>query len=363
MQKNKSIAQLLDEKPYLIAIFISVLIILWMASGLFQVNATTTPASTPVKLPQVKVESLSATQINKSLQLYGRTEPDKLAKISAREPGEVTEILIQEGQKVRQGEVILRLDQGDLLQQKNAAKALLEQREVEYQGAIKLKQKGLNDAVAMARAVSNLELAKSDLSRIELMYQRTEIIAPFNGVINQRFVEIGDYVGRGDPILEIADLNPLIVRANVTQAEVLALKLGHPVSAQILNGNRYPGKVRYIASVADEGTNTFKIEAQFENPDMKYPAGFSTQLDIELDAVNAIHLSPAFMALDENGNIGVKTLDQDNKVVFNKINIVKSEASGVWMSGLGDNVKVITLGQGFVRIGDTVDPVFTEQKQ
>ncbi len=362
MQAGAQIRNTLEQKPYIIAIFISLLIILWMVSGLFTVKADEDGPVHKAKLPKVKVERLQAKPVNKSLQLYGRTEPDKVAVISAREPGEVIEIHVQEGQFVEQGTAILSLDKADLEQQISAAQALLEQREVEYQGANKLKQKGLNDAVALARAQSNLEMAKSQLSQVKLQLKRTHIVAPFSGIINKRMVEVGDYLGRGDPILELADLDPLIVRADVTQSEVLGLKLGQAVNASILNGSRYQGDIRYIASVADDGTNTFKVEAKFDNPNMKLPAGFSTQLDIDVESVNAVHLSPAFMALDENGNIGVKTIDDDNRVVFTPINIVKSEPSGVWMTGLGENVKVITLGQGFVRIGDQVDPVISEQE-
>ena len=92
---------------------------------------------------------------------------------------------------------------------------------------------------------------------------------------------------------------------------------------------------------------------------MKFRAGFSTQLDIDFEAVKAIHISPAFMALDPKGSIGVKTLNDKSEVVFSPINIVKSTSEGIWMSGLGEEVKVITLGQGFVRIGDVVEPVFS----
>jgi multidrug efflux system membrane fusion protein len=208
----------------------------------------------------------------------------------------------------------------------------------------------------LARAKSALDTAKADVARIKLRIDRTQVKAPFAGVINKRLVETGDYVGIGDPILELADLDPLIVRANVTQQEVLKLVNGQEVSASIVTGKKHQGTIRYIAPVADENTNTFVIEAAFANPNMQFKAGFSTQLDIELAEVNAILLSPAFMALDDNGNIGVKTLSTDNTVLFTPINIVKSEQDGVWMTGLGENTKVITLGQGFVRIGDKVDP-------
>ena len=132
---------------------------------------------------KVKVETLYADTVNRTLQLYGRTEPYKVARVSARQEGEVIEILVKEGQFVEQGKVILKLDKSDLEQQITAAKASLAQSEVEYQGAVKLKQKGLNDQSALARAKASLEQAKANLANLKLSLARTEIRAPFSGMI------------------------------------------------------------------------------------------------------------------------------------------------------------------------------------
>ena len=147
------------------------------------------------------------------------------------------------------------------------------------------------------------------------------------------------------------------MRANVTQKEVMNLSVGQPVTARFLNNKSYTGTIRYIASVADEGTNTFKIEALLII--LIVSTGFSTQLDINYDTVSAVRLSPAFLALGD-AKISVKTIDSENKVVFTKIDIVKSEQSGVWLAGLA-SANVITLGQGFFR-GDTVSPVFADSQ-
>ncbi|MGB0860519.1 MAG: efflux RND transporter periplasmic adaptor subunit, partial [Pseudoalteromonas spongiae] len=155
----------LNEKPYIIAIFITVFIILWMMSGGSNANEQSTSESQQ-RIAKVKVETLHAKPINRSLQLYGRTEPNKVARVAARQEGEVIEILVKEGQFVEQGTVILKLDKSDLDSQITAAKALLEQSEVEYQGALKLKQKGLNDQSALARAKASLEQAKASLANL-----------------------------------------------------------------------------------------------------------------------------------------------------------------------------------------------------
>ncbi len=100
------------------------------------------------------------------------------------------------------------------------------------------------------QAQAMLQQAKATLASLELKLERTEVRAAFDGVINKRLVEIGDYVGIGDPILQLADLDPLIVRADATQKEVQGLEVGQATFAHVLNDKTYPGRIRYIASVA-----------------------------------------------------------------------------------------------------------------
>lgn len=357
-----NLTKIIEKKPYILAIAIVLVIVLWMLSGdsKAEQNAQQSKQQAQERLPKVQVMQLAAKNINKNLTFYGKSEPDKIANISARQAGQVLEILVEEGQFVKRDQVILRLDKSDLDAQITSAEASVAQYQTEYEGALKLNQQGLQNKVLTMQAQAMLQQAKATLVSLELKLERTEVRAAFDGVINKRLVEIGDYVGIGDPILQLADLDPLIVRADATQKEVQGLEVGQATFAHVLNDKTYPGRIRYIASVADDSTNTFRIEAAFENPGMKYKAGFSTQLNIELPTEPAMLLSPAFMALDEQGNIGVKVVNDDNIVEFKSVNLAKSTEQGVWLWGLGEQANVITLGQGFVRAGDKVEPVFTE---
>jgi multidrug efflux system membrane fusion protein len=89
-------------------------------------------------------------------------------------------------------------------------------------------------------------------------------------------------------------------------------------------------------------------------------AGMSTELALPLETTWAMRISPAVMALDEQGNLGVKTV-VDNHVRFVPIDIVKSDSQGVWLSGMGQQADIITLGHGFVRDGDKVDVVRVDE--
>jgi multidrug efflux system membrane fusion protein len=333
-----------------------------MASGLMK--AQEAPASkkeNEVIIPKVKVTTKYAESINDTVALYGRTEPDRITTLKAEISGKIEEVLAKRGSFVTKGQIIARLAINDLSSQLKRSQALLAQRKIEYKGTKKLNDDGYQGEVQLSIAAANLESVKADIMRLEIKIENTHIRAPFDGILNTRYVEQGDYVQSGDNIAMIADLNPLVVRAYVTENQIEKLKVGQQADIHLLNKTQAQGEVRYIASVADDATNTYKIEIAIDNTRNKLLAGLSSEVNIVLTKVAAIKISPALLALDELGNIGVKTVS-NGIVNFTAINIVKSESDGIWLSGLGQQADVIVLGQGFVRAGDHVDPVMNKEQ-
>ena len=352
----------LAKRPYIIAITIALILTLWMASGVMQ--AQEMPESKQKKeipVSKVKVETFYAENINDGVEVYGRTEPDRITTVKAEVAGKIIEVLAKRGSMVKKGQMIARIAINDLQQMSQKNKALLKQREIEYAGAQKLNKDGYQGKVQVARAFADLQAVKAEILRLNIAIENTVIRAPFSGVLNTRYVEEGDYVDRGDRIAMVADLDPLVVRAFVTENNISQLKVGQQANIRLLNHGNSTGLIRYIASVADDATNTFRIEVEMNNKDYQLLAGLSSEINIALEEVPAIKISPALLALDEKGNIGVKSV-LDNKVQFTPINIIKSESDGIWLTGLGQQADIIVLGQGFVRAGDTVDPIFASDK-
>ena len=348
------------ERPYIIAIIITVVLVVWMASGLMQAQEIPNEKSEhSVIVPKVKVETMYAKIISDTVALYGRTEPDRVTTLKAEISGKIEQVLAKRGAKVEKGQVIVKLEINDLESQLAQAKALLTQREIEHQGALKLSADGYQGKVQVSSAAANLAAVKAQIKRLNIDIANTVIRAPFDGVLNTRYVEQGDYVQSGDDIAMIADLDPLIVRAHVSENNIGQLIVGQKAKIRLLNHENLAGQVRYIASVADDATNTFKIEIAIANNDSDLLAGLSSEVNINLDEMPAIKVSPALLALDEQGNIGVKTVE-DGHVKFTAINIIKSEKDGIWLSGLGQQTDIITLGQGFVRAGDKVEAIFSK---
>jgi len=348
------------QQPAWIAAAIFILLTLWILSGVAASPDSAEEKSKKVEqevpLAKVKVERLQADRVNREITLYGRTEPDRQATLRAEIRGQVKQVLVDRGQVVKAGDVLFRLDQNDLKQQLLSTKALLKQREIELEGAESLGKKGYQSQSTQAQAEANLQAAKANVEKLQLSIENTQIIAPFDGVLNDRYVEVGDYLREGDEIAMVVDLQPLVIRADVTENHVRELELGQAAHGRLVSGELMHGKIRYISSVSNQGTNTFKIEVAVDNSKNQYIAGMSTELSVPMQQTWAIKITPAVMALDEQGNLGVKVVKQ-KQVHFVPIDIVRSDNQGVWLSGLGQSADVITLGHGFVRDGDMVDVV------
>ncbi len=360
MPKTKHDRQWFAERPYLIAVVISLILVLWMASGLIQEKPALEEKSKQEQIiPKVKVETRFAENISDTVELYGRTEPDRITTLKAELDGQIVEVLAKRGSRVKKGQIIAKIAVNDLELQLARSHALMTQREMEYQGAKKLNKDGYQGQVQLSSAFANLQAVKAEIKSLDIALENTVIKAPFSGILNDRFVEQGDYVKAGDKIAMIADLSPLVVRAHVTENQISQLSIGQTANIRLLNQHNSAGQIRYIASVANEDTNTFKIEVSIDNEENNLLAGISAEVSIPLEQVQAIKISPALLALDELGNIGVKTVE-NNQVVFTGIDIVKTESDGIWLTGLGGQVDIITLGQGFVRANDTVQAVFSD---
>ena len=355
----------LRRQPVWIAVIIFTLLCLWIGSGMFKEDTRfkkAEPKNADVPLVKVTVEQFNAEKVNREISLYGRTEPDRIASLRSEVKGLVNEVHVAEGDTVTKGQKIVSLENTDMQSRLLSAQAILKQRKVELKGAKALKAKGYQSETALAQATANLEMAKADVVSYELAIFKSHIIAPFDGIVDERFVEEGDYLRDGDKIATLVDLDPLVISANLTEVNVHGLKTEQLATGRTAAGDELQGNVRYISSSSEPGTNTFKIEVEVPNPDLSQLAGMSTELALHLEPAWAMRISPAVMALDEKGNLGVKVVE--NQIVkFIPIDIVKSDSQGVWLSGMGQQADVITLGHGFVREGDKVEVVRMDEKR
>lgn len=342
-------------RPYLVSLILITLLSIWLGMGMLKAEENTPSQKSETEIPLAKVAftQFNAENTYKSIDLYGRTAPNKQAKLGAELAGKIVQLAVQKGDLVEKGQVIAQIDKADLDVQLQRAQAMYKVREKEHKAAKKLQSRGLQGEVAFTNAEAALVEALAMVTNAKMALKYTEVTAPFSGVVDDLFIEQGDFVGVGDPVASLIDLNKIVIEADVSERHIQDLALNQAAQVRFINGQQAEGKVRYISRVSSVATNTFPIEIELANPQQKIPAGISAEVTLNLQSQLAIKVTPAMLALDEVGNLGVKTLVKD-RVRFVPISLVKAEQDGVWLSGLGEQVNIITTGQGFVRDGDRV---------
>jgi len=335
----------------------------WMLTGsLVGVSRTdiAPPASSAASespLMKVLVADLVAETVTRQIVVQGQLEPRRRVEIRAETAGQVIELPVEKGARVTKGDVIAKLAQDDRAAQLAKAKAEVASRQLDLSASEKLGHKGMQALTQIKAAQAALAAAEAELERLRIDLEHTSIRAPYNGVVETRAVEVGSLLERADPVVELVDASVLKAVGHAPQQSVGDLKLGQTVEVRLLDGRKAAGRITYLARVADSGTRSFRFEAEVPNSDGRLFSGVSAELSVAVSEEAGHFLSPATLTLDDGGRVGVKVVEDSHEVAFYPISLVRTEADGVWVSGLPARVRVITRGQGFVMSGETVEPV------
>ncbi len=358
-------------KSALISIIAVVALVLWMVSGQFGSDAADTDrqstdasmAKEEKQAPKMKVQiqKLQAKSIEREVVIQGQLEPAKVLTLRTETSGTIQLLNFNKGQRIRRGQTLARLSEGNRVAEVAVAKAYQIQANNEYQATRKLSKQGLQSQLSMENAAAKRESAKAQLQAAEQELAYINVAAPIDALIEDVIVKEGDFVERGSEIATLVDDSKLLVSGRVPQQHIADIKNGQAAVARLVTGGTHDGKVSFVSSMAEDTTRSFKIEVLIDQPPANIVTGISAQINIPVETLMAHRVSPAVLALDDNGNLGVKTLAEDNTVAFREIKIVKTESNGAWVTGLPNEVTLITLGQGFVNPGEEVEPISDSQ--
>lgn len=342
---------------------IAVLVTVWLLSGQFSDDDTSAQSDAAVAQSEnssqgkVRVRTQIAEEVTRTIVVNGKTAPARVVELSAETDGRITSIGAERGANVDSGTVIVRLDERDRSARLAEALAVVKQREVEYEARAKLKSDSYVSEAQLHEGVARLEAARAELRRAELDLEYMVVRAPFDGAIQSRVGEVGDFVQVGDPIATFVDNRTIIVSASVSEFDAGFVNSGASAKAKLATGERVLGTIRYVSPVADEATRTFLVELEVDNSNGALRAGGTAELYIPAETIMAHRISPSLLTLDDAGNVGTKIIAANGKVEFVVADIAQSSSNGVWVAGLPETVTLITVGQGFVTAGSVVDAI------
>ena len=336
----------------LIVFAVLLLVILWLASGPGR-EVSTDQASATQPMTVVTVAS-EARPVNRRLVLQGDLEPSQTVGLRARTGGRIEALPVAQGREVTADTIIARIAMDDRHARLRRAEAQLKRSESDYQATKKMVEQGHQSRLQLEAAEAALEAARAELETVQLDIDNTRMRTPMAGILDTLHVEAGDYIAVGERVADIIENNPLTAVVNIPQQHVQQLKKGMEATVHFAGGEPRQGSIEYIASRADTGTRTFRTEITVDNPQRQLPSGISVRVEIATEEVRAHRVSPALISLDDRGELVVKSVDDRQRVRQHPVIIVRAEADHVWISGLPEQLRLITVGHGFVNAGEEV---------
>ncbi len=353
----------------------------------------------------VVVYRSTAQKIDSAVILRGQTAAVRQVEVRAETSATVISEPLRKGTFVAAGDVMCKLDPGtreaalaeararlseaksrvpESAARLSEAQAMLSEATINNNAAEKLSAGGFasdtrlastqaavrSAEAAIASAESGLETAKSGIeaaaaavAAAEREIDRLTIHAPFDGLLESDAAELGSLMQPGSLCATIIQLDPIKLVGYVPETEVNRVKVGAIAGADLADGQRVQGQVVFLSRAADPKTRTFEVEISVANPDLSIRDGQTASILIAANGASAHRLPQSALTLNNDGQLGVRTVGEDNTVDFRAVKLLRDDVDGVWVSGLDETADVIVMGQDFVTKGVRVNPTYREASQ
>ena len=341
---------------------IIILVVLWLLSGIFfgdsDAETTVTKETATETAPAVTVETthLQPQLYTQTVTLIGKSEPLTLARISAQTAGTVKKLLVDRGSVVRKDQSLLTIDIADRNIRLKAAEADLKAQQAQTKAAQKLFEEGFTAETRLAEQEAALAGAERTLADIKLDITYTDVKSPLEGVVEDRMVDIGDYVNVGTSLFEVVGRDAFLLVGYAAQQDREFIQPNLVAQAKLANGQTISGTVRFIATHAEEDTKTYRIEVLVDGNQFQIPTGMTATIELPIVQKKAYLIAHALLVLDEDGHVGVMLNNPAESVAkFVPVTPLADTPQGVWVDGLPETgVHIISRGQGFVKDGTKV---------
>jgi multidrug efflux system membrane fusion protein len=294
------------------------------------------------------------------LSLSGKAEPARTVTVKAETAGNVAATPVEEGHAVEKGAVICGLESEARSAKLRDAETSVTQKELDYNAAVELTAKGWANQSRVDLTKTALDSARASLEVARLELAKTQMRAPFTGVLAKRLANVGDQMTVGASCATIVELDPILMVGEATEKNVGLIRVDAPAKLKLSDGAEALGHVRYVANTADPQTHTWRVEVEVANHANTIPVGRIAEVHIQTGEGEAHKVNPALLTTDDQGRIGVRYLDVGGVVSFAPADVVDEASDGVWIAGLPHEALIVAEGQDAVKPGLRVTPVIRD---
>jgi membrane fusion protein (multidrug efflux system) len=337
------------------------------------VACTTAEDNPPVATPPraVRTTPIASRDLPIMVNAVGRLIPEREVLISAQVSGILMQYNADIGSKVKRGALLVKLDDADYtLALKEAEANLLSARirlPVEKKAYERAKHLLPDKAITPElydQAEAGYKAAGALVVQLETLVaqaqrrlDKTAITAPFAGHVTQRFVETGQQVAVGDPVMQVADMGTMRVKIHINELDYVQVDENDPVTVTVeaFPGKTLAGRVDKIGVQADNRTNTFAVEILVDNPDFLLKAGMTARVTIQTDMITDALMIPQETVLFRENRKEVFVVDGNRKAVAREVKLGRLDGSAVRiLEGLMPGEQLVVSGAQYLKPGDPV---------
>lgn len=317
-------------------------------------NGEKAPAASPVELSLVAQDEMST-----FLETTATLEPQNTAMLVARRQGQIVELPAEEGDFVREGATLAKIDDTETQLAYDRAKLAYEVAERDLVRGKQLKERNLisdkeldDRELAKRTAWQEMEQAKYDLSQ-------TRITAPFAGHVVKRLVNLGETVTAGRECFELADFSPLLARVYFPERELPRIKVGQGavLELDVHPGKEFPATVSLVNPAVDRTNGTFKVTLEVRDPSGLLRPGNFAHVRLRTGTYADAVVLPRRALVSEDGDefVFVARADSVDRVQV-RVGAISGDSVQI-LDGVAPGDSVVTVGQGGLKQGSKIKSV------
>jgi membrane fusion protein (multidrug efflux system) len=258
--------------------------------------------SVPVEAVKVSRRAISA-----SYSGTATLEADSEAQVAAKINGALLKLFVEEGDQVKAGQVLARLDDENPRLSLAKATASLHKLENDFRRSNEMFERKLLSVEQNDKIRYDLETQRAthDLARLELSY--TNIVAPISGVISKRMVKVGNYIQINQALFQIDNFDPLLAVLNVPERDLNTLHPGQTIGMRVdaIADEVFEGRIQRISPVVDSATGTFRVTCEFRDKSGRLKSGMFGRLEIAYAKHDDALAIPRAGLIEEDGETAV----------------------------------------------------------
>jgi len=336
--------------------------------------ACTPPEEKPVaetKPRAVQVETVVSRDLPIVVNAVGRLAPDREVVLSAQVSGIVERYTVDVGARAAAGAVLVQLDDADHVLALQEAEANLQTARIRlpveknaYRRAQRLLPENAITPELFDQAEAAYAAAKATVTRLEALVamarrsvDKTAITAPFGGHVTRRFVETGQNIAVGDPVMQLADMQSMRVNIHISELDTVNLDKTDPVTVTVeaYAEKSLSGRVDQIGIQADPRTNTFEIEILVDNPAFRLRAGLTARVAIQTHVIPSAVMIAQHSVLFRENRKEVFVVSPDNRARARTVQLGRIAGAEVHiLDGLRPGDNLVVSGAQYLKPGDTV---------